>query len=224
MDTLLARAIDTYKPLGRWEHRWAQGKLANDPAFPAVGARIRDLNPRIMLDVGCGEGYLLAYVRAIAPQIELVGLDYDKKRLDVARRALGGKHLGGKQCVQLIEGDVRSAALPPADVVTCLDVLHYLPDEGQDAILGRLAKILRPGGTLLVRDGESGNGLRSLATLWSERVAVFLGRHRGATVNLRPRSATIATLQSQGLTVHAEDCREGTLLANVLFTATKPSA
>lgn len=219
MDASLAAAIDTYQPLGRWEHKWAQGKLAGDPAFPAVGSQIRDLSPRTLLDVGCGEGYLLAYVRAIAPEIALVGLDYDEKRLDVARRALG--HAPD---VRFIGGDVRQADLPLADVVTCLDVLHYLDDAGQDSILTRLAAVLRPGGTLLVRDGESGLGMRSWLTLWSERIAVFLGRHRGVTVNLRPRSATIATLEAEGLAVEARDCRDGTVLANVLFTATKPGS
>ncbi len=218
MDALLAQAIGTYEPLGRWEYNWAKGKLANDPAFPTVAGRISELAPTTLLDVGCGEGYLLAYVRAMAPQIALIGLDYDQKRLDVARRALGSQPQ-----VRFIGGDVRQTELPQADVVTCLDVLHYLDDAGQDSILARLAAILRPGGTLLIRDGAAGEGMRSWLTLWSERIAVFLGRHRGATVHLRPREATIATLEAQGLKVQAEDCREGTVLANVLFTATKPS-
>lgn len=219
MDAQLAAAINTYEPLGRWEHKWAKGKLANDPAFPMVGGRIADLAPQTLLDVGCGEGYLLAYVRAMAPDIELIGLDYDEKRLEVARRALGEQ-----PAVAFIGGDVRQADLPQADLVTCLDVLHYLDDAGQDSILARLAAALRPGGTLLVRDGADGEGLRTWLTLWSERIAVVLGRHRGVTVRLRTREATIATLESHGLNVRAEDCREGTVLSNVLFTATKPSA
>ncbi len=219
MDAVIARAVDTYAPLGRWEHKWAAGKLSNDPAFPMVGGRIVDLAPRTLLDVGCGEGYLLATVRAMAPDIELVGLDYDQKRLDVARRALGQQPR-----VSFIGGDVREADLPEADVITCLDVLHYVDDTTQDAIVNRLANALRPGGTLLLRDGVDGEGMRSWLTLWSERIAVFLGRHRGATVHLRPREATIGTLEASGLSVVAEDCREGTVLSNVLFTATKPDS
>ncbi len=218
MDTTLSTAIATYAPLGRWEHNWAKGKLANDPAFPAVGQRIANRAPKTLLDVGCGEGYLLAYVRALAPDIELIGLDYDEKRLAVARRALGEQ-----DAVHFIGGDVRQVELPTADLVTCLDVLHYLDDAGQESILARLASVLRPGGTLLVRDGEAGEGIRSWLTLWSERIAVFLGRHRGATVHLRTREATITTLESHGLIVQAENCREGTVLANVLYTATKPA-
>ncbi len=219
METAILRAIETYQPLGRWEYRWAAGKLANDPAFPSVGSRIQDLAPKRMLDVGCGEGYLLAYVRAIAPEIELVGLDYDEKRLAVARLALGSQ-----PGVELVAGDVRDAQLPQADVVTCLDVLHYLDDDAQDAVLARLAAAIRPGGRLLIRDGEAGLGLRSWLTLWSERIAVFLGRHRGTMVNLRTRSATITALEAQGLSVQTEDCREGTVLSNVLFIASKPNA
>ncbi len=219
MQESLARAIDTYQPLGAWEFRWAKGKMANDPVFERVGEHVERLAPTRLLDVGCGEGYLLAYVRALRPQTRLWGLDYDPRRLAVARRALGEE-----PDLELLEADVREATLPEVDVVTCLDVLHYLPPQGQDGILARMVEALRPGGTLLLRDGEAGAGLRSWLTLWSERIAVLLGRHKGATVHLRTREQTRSVLEALGLEVDVVPCSEGTILSNVLFVARRPES
>ena len=59
------------------------------------------------------------------------------------------------------------AAIPPADTVLLVDVLHYVSIEEQDAILDRAAAAVRPGGRLLVREADTERGLRSLATLLS---------------------------------------------------------
>ena len=53
---------------------------------------------------------------------------------------------------------------PNGTVIAVLDVLHYMPPEEQDATLNRLVDALAPGGTLLIRDGESGAGWRSTVT------------------------------------------------------------
>ncbi len=202
-------AAARYLAVGRVAHGIARGKLRGDPVYAAVLPLLSDA--RALLDVGCGEGYLLALAADAHPALALIGVDHDARRLDQARSALADRG------PTLIAGDLRIVALPSADVITCLDVLHYQPAADQDAILGKLRAALRPGGVLVVREAVADAGWRSAATVLSERVTLCLGRHRGQGVHLRPRAELEAALVGLGLAVDARPCFAGTPFANWLF-------
>ena len=204
-----------YRIAGRFAEGMAKGKLTADPAYREVLSLLGDEGT--LVDIGCGEGLLLAYTRALKPRITLVGLDIDTRRLDLARAVLVDE-----SNIEILEGDIRTAPIPDADVITVLDVLHYLPVEMQDDALSRLAGALKPGGTLLIRDADASQGLRSTITEISERVAVVIGRHKGIGVYMRPADDTCAVLRSAGLSVEVKPCSEGTPFANVLIVARLP--
>jgi len=207
------RASRRYLAAGRFAHGFARGKMAGDPAY----ARVLEILGKegTLVDVGCGEGHLLALAHEHAPELRLWGLDHDAKRIGTARLALG-------DLAELHVGDVRTQDLPHASVIAALDLLHYMPLAEQDQILARLVGSLEPGGVLLVRDGEAEAGWRSRLTTLSERVAVRMGRHKGEGVWLRPRDEMVASLRGLGLRVDAETCSEGTPFANVLYIGRAP--
>lgn len=206
---------ERYRRIGRFAEGFARGKMTSDPAYAEVCGRLEDRGT--LVDVGCGEGYLLARVRDEKPGWDLYGFDHDARRLDQARQALEGE-----ERIHLSDGDVRTAPLPRADAITCLDVLHYMPPEVQDDILARLAGALAPGALLLIRDGDAAGGWAASVLRLSERAAVALGRHKGDGVFLRPSTDTLNTLARLGLDATATPCNEGTPFANVLFLARKP--
>lgn len=201
------RAASRYASQGRVALGFARGKMRGDPVYAAVLARLPSAGR--LLDVGCGEGYLLALAAERAPALELVGLDHDEARVGSARLALADR-------ARLTAEDARTADLPFADAVACLDVLHYQPADQQDAMLARLAAALRPGGLLFVRDAAADAGWRSTLTRWSEGFAVAVGRHRGDGVFLRDRSELPAVMAARGLRVETVECSEGTPFANLL--------
>ena len=213
MREAIESASARYLAAGRWAHGFARGKMSSDPAYKRTLELISS-EQGTLVDVGCGEGHLLALVRALHPGFRVVGLDHDEERVATARAALGDE-------AELHVGDARSFELPEADVIACLDVLHYMPIEEQDALLVRFARALRPGGTLLVRDGRSEAGFSSTLTRLSEQLAVAVGRHKGDGVYFRPAEDTAATLESAGLSVELSDCSEGTPFANVLWVGRK---
>jgi SAM-dependent methyltransferase len=216
MTMVFEQAAERYRGAGRTALGFARGKLRGDPAYRAV---LEHLPPQgKLLDVGCGEGYLLALARQARPDLDLVGLDHDERRLALARRALAGEPR-----VSLLDGDLREHDLPPADLITCLDVLHYMPPDQQDEALARMVSVLGPGGLLLIRDGHADGGLRSRLLRWSEHVAVAFGRHRGDGVFFRPSQALRGSLEDLGLEVEVAPCRDGTPFANLLFVARKPT-
>lgn len=203
-----ARVEARYLRLGRSRAGWAWGKSRFDPVFWALWERL----PRagVLLDVGCGEGLLAQYLRAAGSALDVVGLDPDAPRLAVAR-AVADEHM------RFEVGDARRAALPEADAVVCIDVLHYLAPHEQDAVLERLCAALRPGGVLFLRDPEPGRGFASWFTSRSEQAMVASGRHVGEGVRVRGGRALAEVLVRWLVDVRVEDCSTGPF-ANVLVS------
>jgi ubiquinone/menaquinone biosynthesis C-methylase UbiE len=100
-----------------------------------------------VLDAGCGAGHTaLAFAPLVA---EVVGVDLTEAMLVQGRR-LASK--GGIGNVTFQRGDVERLALPDAsfDLVTSRYSAHHYPHPA--AALREFARVLRPGGTLLLVD------------------------------------------------------------------------
>lgn len=103
----------------------------------------------LVLEAGCGTGAQTALVAAASPGARLVSVDRSASSLRAARsRALG---------TDLLRGDID--ALPFRDgsfdhVFVCF-VLEHLPDPR--GALDRLRRLLRPGGTCTVIEGDHGS-------------------------------------------------------------------
>ncbi|MBI3732120.1 MAG: class I SAM-dependent methyltransferase [Chloroflexi bacterium] len=100
-----------------------------------------------LLDVGTGTARLpLALFRHLDFKGRAVGLDSSREMLGVA----AAKTVFFAESLDLIEGDGR--ALPFASgscaAVTCVEALEFFPSPRQT--LGEMARVLRPGGTLVV--------------------------------------------------------------------------
>lgn len=198
-----------YLPTGKFYAGFARGKTTMDPAFWAAWERL----PRegLVLDVGCGEGLLGAFLRECGSGVELWGVDIDPARLG---RAQATAAPGWSFRV----GDVRTVALPSgAAAVVCLDVLHYLSPPEQEALLTKMVAALRPGGVLLVRDPEPGRGLASVWTAMTERIFVAVGRHRGDRVVVAGGAWIAGRLVARMDRVTVEDASAG-WFANVLVS------
>lgn len=97
-----------------------------------------------VLDAGCGPGPGLA---ALPDDARAVGLDLSREQLALARERT--------PAAALVRGDL--AALPFADAafdtVVSLGALLHVPNADQPAVLDEFARVLRPGGRVLVSDG-----------------------------------------------------------------------
>jgi ubiquinone/menaquinone biosynthesis C-methylase UbiE len=110
----------------------------------AAGAR-----PLRLLDVGCGTGHLLKMLGASLPGAQLCGVDLSPHYIARAR-ALLPRELD----VSLLIENAEALPFPDGrfDVATSLFVFHELPPDVRARVMGEMARVLRPGGLLVVGD------------------------------------------------------------------------
>jgi ubiquinone/menaquinone biosynthesis C-methylase UbiE len=102
-----------------------------------------------LLDVGCGTGGFLAMLRQRWPDLAMVGLDISPPYLDRARRRC--RALRG---IDFLEANAEAIPLPDAstDLVTCVFLFHELPRAVRRTVTREMARVLRPGGRLVLID------------------------------------------------------------------------
>lgn len=112
------------------------------PIHDAVLARLDGLTPDRILDLGCGTGQLTERLRTRFPSAELIGVDLSDGMLEKAadRTHATGFVRANAQCLPLAPGSL--------DVVTCTESFHWYED--QEAAVAELARLLRPGGRLVI--------------------------------------------------------------------------
>jgi ubiquinone/menaquinone biosynthesis C-methylase UbiE len=111
------------------------------PVHDAVVKRLRAAGPATVLDVGCGTGILSARVaRDLAARV--IGCDFSAGMLEQAAART--------RDVTWVQGDAMHLPVRPSsvDAVLSTESFHWFPDP--DAALGEFARVLRPGGSLLV--------------------------------------------------------------------------
>lgn len=108
-----------------WEHRWNDMRR-----YGPTGRHLRriitdmvgGLDYASVLDVGCGQGSLLATVMPLKPQARYMGVDFADKALEVARQRAPQAEFGR---LDLTAGHLDRRF----DLVLCTDVIEHIEDD-----------------------------------------------------------------------------------------------
>lgn len=115
---------------------------AESRSLEALARRLGGSRGRTWLDVACGTGSHLGYLRR---RYTVTGVDVSREMLLVARRRLPG--------IRLVLGDMRNFRLGETfDVVSCLfsAIGHLKTERDLEVTFANFARHLKPGGVVLV--------------------------------------------------------------------------
>jgi ubiquinone/menaquinone biosynthesis C-methylase UbiE len=109
----------------------------------------RDQRRLSLLDVACGTGRLLRNIRLAFPALHLTGLDLSGPYLAEAAR-----QLKGLRPARLVAANAEAMPLADAsqDIVTSIFLFHELPADARRRVIAEMARVLKPGGTLVIAD------------------------------------------------------------------------
>lgn len=123
-----------------------------------------------VLDLGSGFGLFSLYFATTQPKRHVVGVELNAKRVKEAQRS--AEQLGLRN-VEYHNADVLEwEAAGQFDAIYMLDVVHHLPREGVQSFLGRLSKLLKPGGIMLIKDVSDRPRYKMWVTLALDRLMV----------------------------------------------------
>jgi SAM-dependent methyltransferase len=182
----IARRFDS-----RFIQGYVRGKVRSDPVYPAVLERLASTKGPV-LDLGCGVGLLGIYLRENGIDHEIVGIDFDSRKIEAGRKVVSG--LTG---ISLRQGDARER-LDFRGSVAMLDLLHYFDDDEQRRILSNAADYARPGDLVVVRDCLRDGSWRYRLTWLEETFATSIGWLRGERLNFPTRESVTAEFRRRG--------------------------
>jgi len=135
-------------------HWWAAGMREAMDAL--ISSHLPSSIDRV-LDVGCGTGFLLSYLKRYAPGKQPVGIDLSGHGLRYARES---------SSVQVSFGSATTIPFCSSSfgLITCIDTLQHLPQGTDMLAIREMSRVLRKEGILYIRTNSSRGHAHAAAT------------------------------------------------------------
>jgi SAM-dependent methyltransferase len=162
---------------------------------------VRERRPRRVLDIGCGAGRHLAAMLEAAPTATGVGVDVDPDAAALARRTLSERGLADRAGVEAVDiREALAAGRPGAltdgiDLALMANVIYYVPVDERVELLRSVARLLVPGGALVVVTTMAG------PQLFSRHLDLLLRAQEGR-MELPAVDVLLGQLREAGLQPH----------------------
>jgi len=156
------RLLERYRPLSIWESFYLRTRWRLCP-FELVESHVPQKGR--ILDFGCGYGMLSNFLSLKSADRQVLGIDLNRARVEVAKRSSKGHP---EVSFQL--GDVRDFQGIPFDAVVMTDVLHHIDDDDVRVLLRIIHSCLSDHGTLVVLDVDRSPLRKFYATYLIDRL------------------------------------------------------
>jgi 2-polyprenyl-3-methyl-5-hydroxy-6-metoxy-1,4-benzoquinol methylase len=213
LSAAVARTVARYTGAAAGDRYYVACKLRWDPITRVIANL--PLEWGSLLDIGCGRGQLGLLLVELGRVRSLQGLDWDSRKIEVARHAAGPD-------AHFEVANLASNSLANCETALLVDVLHYLDPSAQTELLKQVHERLVAGGTLVLRDIDARPSWRSRITRCLEVTGTRLKVNRGRRLYFQPGEYLQNQLQQVGFQVTGTLAMPGFSLDNLLITARKP--
>lgn len=125
--------------------RHQPSSLSDFTARPQVMALCEPLAGKVVLDLGCGEGYCTRMLSQRGARV--LGLDLSERMIELARQAEDALPLGIRyDTADAVTADLGAASL---DLVVAVFLFNYLDVERMHKTMANVHRMLRPGGSFV---------------------------------------------------------------------------
>lgn len=172
-----------------------------------------------LVEIGCSAGVFANLLKTRRPEIAVTGVDADERKIESAR-----KTIRGRPGIEFTRADAFEYLQTggPFDAVAFVDVLYLFPVRDQDELIGRAARALNPGGTLIVKEMNELPAWKRRWCRFQEWLAVrVIGMTEGSGIYLRAGEAYAAALAAAGLKVETFDLNRGYLHPHFAWRGTR---
>ncbi len=170
-----------------------------------------------IVDLGCGNGLFAFILKLGSPLREIIGLDFDEKKLSLAKKIQLNKPL-----CQFFLSDLNQLDFPSADIYTLIDVLYLLPPSLQLEILKRCYELLPRGGYILIKEIDTRPRWKYLWNYFQETLSVrIIGFTRGQSFYFRSSNEWASLLKEIGFAVQIVPFHKGYCYSHVLIIGQK---
>lgn len=138
-----------------WDQLWAgtrsrrtglRSKLRTQAAWVRLLRRLLDIPGKgaDVLELGCAPGAMIEQLHSLRPDHHYRGIDIAEGGLEIARRLLAAQGIES----DLRLGDIRTAVIPPADLVVSFGLAEHFSDPA--AVLRHHKRFVKPGGHVAI--------------------------------------------------------------------------
>jgi SAM-dependent methyltransferase len=169
-----------------------------------------------ILDIGCGYGFMSYMLHFSAPDRDLIGYDYDEEKIAVANHCFSRD-----TNIHFVTKDVNELHISAADAIILSDTLHYLQPVQQEILIRKCMDALRPGGTLVIRDGDRDLKKKHERTKWTEFFSTrFFAFNKTSGFPLEFLSGNIIRQLAASHQMDCRDMNDSEFTSNRLFVIT----
>lgn len=168
-------------------------------------------------DVGCGYGFLSLMLAKMSKQREVTGIDYDEEKINIADNCHGKTNK-----MKFVTADVTEYDFENSDAFVINDVLHYLLPQKQVVVIEKCIDRLNPGGTLIIRDGDTSQTKKHKLTRLTEFFSVNSGFNKAKEAGLHFFSSeTVKNTLKKYPSLSFEIINNDKVTSNVIFVVRK---
>ncbi|MEP0873041.1 class I SAM-dependent methyltransferase [Trichocoleus desertorum AS-A10] len=184
------RAAVSYDPITQYV------LLPNETLIRQAAIATVQGKPRRILDLGCGTGSTTLLLKQTFPEAEVIGLDFSPYMLVMADYKAQQAGLN----IKFIHANAEQTGLLDGsfDLVTASLLFHETPPTISRAILQEAARLLKPGGEVLILDGSQ-NTLRQTEWLTQIFEEPYMQAYATGSVDAWMGAAGFGAVQTQEL-------------------------